>query len=102
MELIRRFNFNNVLVYADPPYLLKTRHAKQYRHEMTDEDHEELLAALTAHKGFVAISGYDSPLYNEHLKDWHKTEFSALNQLSEKRREILWTNYEPYRQYQLF
>lgn len=102
VELIRRFNFSNVLIYADPPYLLKTRHAKQYRHEMTDEDHEELLVALTAHKGFAAISGYDSPLYDEYLKSWHKTEFSAINQLSDKRKEILWTNFEPYGQYQLF
>lgn len=25
VELIRRFNYPNVLIYADPPYLLSTR-----------------------------------------------------------------------------
>lgn len=52
VELIQRFNYPNVLIYADPPYLLSTRQRrKQYRHEMTDDDHVELLEALKAHKG---------------------------------------------------
>ena len=36
LDLIRRFNYENVLIYADPPYLLETRSGKQYRHEMTE------------------------------------------------------------------
>lgn len=43
VEVIRKFNFENVLIYCDPPYVLSTRCRKQYRHEMTDEDHEALL-----------------------------------------------------------
>ena len=43
VKLIRRFNSPKVLIYADPPYLLATRHGRQYRYEMLDEDHEELL-----------------------------------------------------------
>lgn len=31
VKLIERFNFKNVLIYCDPPYMLKTRHGKQYR-----------------------------------------------------------------------
>ena len=49
VELIKRFDYENVLVYCDPPYMLETRHGKQYRHEMDKEDHEELLEALLRH-----------------------------------------------------
>src|SRR5699024_11424461 len=43
VELISRFNHPNVMIYADPPYLMGTRYGKQYKHEMTDADHGELL-----------------------------------------------------------
>lgn len=45
VDLIKRFNYPNVLIYADPPYVLSTRYGakKQYRHDMTDDDHMELL-----------------------------------------------------------
>lgn len=95
LEVISRFNFPNVLIYADPPYLLSTRHGKQYRCEMTEADHAELLEALRAHKGPVLLSGYDSDLYNENLWDWHREEISVMAQTATKRREVLWMNFEP-------
>ena len=95
LEVISRFNFPNVLIYADPPYLLSTRHGKQYRCEMTENDHAELLDALRAHKGPVLLSGYDSDLYNEKLSDWHREEISVIAQTATKRREVLWMNFEP-------
>lgn len=60
VTVIERFNYPNVLIYADPPYLLRTRHGKQYLHEMTDKDHRDLLDVLKAHKGPVLLSGYES------------------------------------------
>lgn len=36
LEVIKRFWYPNVLLYLDPPYVLGTRTAKQYKHEMTD------------------------------------------------------------------
>lgn len=95
VELISRFNFPNVLIYADPPYILGTRYGKQYRHEMTDKDHCDLLDALKAHKGPVLLSGYDSDLYNDALRTWHRAEIGTIAQTSTKRREILWMNFEP-------
>lgn len=100
-ELISRFNYANVLIYADPPYLLGTRHGKQYRCEMTDTDHRDLLDVLKAHKGPVLLSGYESRLYNEALQGWHRDEASAIAQTSTRRREILWMNFEPVEQLQL-
>lgn len=96
VELIRRFNYQNVLIYADPPYMLGTRqNRKQYRHEMTDDDHMELLEAIKAHRGPAIISGYDSDLYNRELKGWYKDGRTSFTQTASKRREILWMNFEP-------
>ena len=95
LEVIRRFNYPNVLIYADPPYLLGTRHGKQYRHEMTEADHVDLLDALKEHRGPVILSGYSSDLYNDMLKDWYRDEITTMAQTATKRREVLWMNFKP-------
>ena len=95
LEGITRFNYPNVLIYADPPYLLSTRHGKQYACEMTSNDHENLLDALLAHKGPVLLSGYDSPMYRDALRMWHREEIDVRAQTATKRREVLWMNFEP-------
>lgn len=103
VELIRRFNYQNVLIYADPPYMLGTRqNRKQYRHEMTDDDHMELLEAIKAHRGPAIISGYDSDLYNRELKGWYKDGRTSFTQTASKRREILWMNFKPAAQMDMF
>lgn len=96
VQLIREFNSPNVLIYADPPYILDSRSCKrhQYKHEMTNADHEELLEALRAHKGPVLLSGYDNPLYDERLKDWNKESIDARAQTGGKRKEVLWMNFD--------
>lgn len=102
VEVISRFNYSNVLIYADPPYLLDTRHGKQYRYEMTDAEHHDLLDVLKSHKGPVILSGYDSGMYSEALADWYKDERMALAQTSTKRQEVLWMNFEPFGQKSIF
>lgn len=97
LDLIKRFNYPNVLIYADPPYVLSTRYGakKQYRHDMTDDDHMELLEALRAHTGPVIISGYQSELYDAGLPGWYKATKKARTQTTAERQEILWMNFEP-------
>ena len=102
VELIQRFNYNNVLIYADPPYMLETRHGKQYREEMDDKAHKELLEVLKAHKGPVLISGYDSKLYDDMLQGWHREETTCYSQACSKKRAVLWLNFEPDKQMSLF
>lgn len=102
LDLIQRFNFPNVLIYADPPYLLSTRHGKQYRHEMTDDDHALLLDALLQHKGPVLLSGYASQMYEKILSGWYRHEIYVMAQTSTKRKEVLWTNFCPKKQISLF
>lgn len=99
VELIKRFNYKNVLIYCDPPYMLETRHGKQYRCEMSTEEHEELLGILIRHKGPVMISGYETELYNKMLADWNRYETKAYSQTGSKKKEVIWMNYEsPVRQ----
>ncbi len=95
VELIQRFNFPNVLIYLDPPYVLSTRCRKQYRFEMEDKDHNDLLDVCLAHKGPLILSGYDNDLYNDRLKGWHREETSCYSQIGTKTREVLWMNFEP-------
>lgn len=57
------------LHYVDPPYLPETRgKGRDYAHEMTRQDHEELLHILLGLRGAVVLSGYASSLYDDALK----------------------------------
>lgn len=95
VELIRRFNFENVLIYCDPPYVLSTRCREQYRKEMSDKEHEELLETLLQHKGPVVISGYASPLYEKILGGWHREEYENRTQSGNRKMEVIWCNRKP-------
>lgn len=103
-ELIARFNSPDVLIYCDPPYVLSTRKGKraQYRYEMSDDDHMELLDVVKRHKGPVLISGYPSELYDSELSGWNKAYTTATDQLSQIKKEVLWMNFEPLDQMKLF
>lgn len=79
---------------ADPPYLMETRCGKQYRHEMNEQDHLELLEALKQHKGSVIISGYPSGMYDRELRGWSVIHRKSYNQNSDQRTEVLWCNFE--------
>jgi DNA adenine methylase len=94
LELIRRFNYENVLIYADPPYLLETRGGKQYRFEMNEQDHMDLLSALRDHRGYVILSGYFSEMYERELKDWKIITRKSYNQNCDQRLEVLWCNFD--------
>jgi len=94
LEVIERFNYTNVFMYLDPPYVLGTRTAKQYKCEMSDGDHEELLKTILQSKANIMLSGYESEMYNEYLKDWKKISFAANAEYGLKRTETVWLNYE--------
>lgn len=95
VELIGRFKFPNVCIYCDPPYVFETRtsHVKQqYRHEMTDADHIELLEALDRHPGPVLLSGYPCQLYDDRLPHWTRRTYKANVESGRERQEVLWLN----------
>ena len=98
LEVINRFNYNNVFMYIDPPYLLGSRAGKQYKYEMTDRDHIELLEILLQSKAKVMLSGYETDMYNYYLKDWNKFLFKSCAEHGKPRTEVIWMNFETEKQ----
>lgn len=80
--------------------LIKNRNVAQgcYRHEMTDEQHLELLGVLRGLRGMVVLSGYPSELCERELADWqaHTTgaRISAGRSTAAVKTEVLWLNPE--------
>lgn len=95
LEIITKFNFKNVCIYADPPYLPSARYdTNLYECEMSEQDHVSLLEALLQHKGSVILSGYPSDLYAEMLKGWNMISQKSYNQNADRRTECIWCNFE--------
>ncbi len=99
LDLIRKYNAPDVLLYCDPPYMPQTRFgskAKTYGKEMVEEDHAALLQALKGFEGKVILSGYPCELYDEVLKGWSKQTLEVKAQMAnsgQTRLEVLWMNY---------
>jgi len=76
-KVIPRFDTEETLFYCDPPYVPSTRRSGEYRHEMTEQDHEELVDILLSIKGMAILSGYPNPIY-ERLEQagWFRKDFS--------------------------
>lgn len=86
----------DALHYVDPPYLPETRQMDHrghgYRHELTTEQHVELLRYLRAVEGMVVLSGYPAPLYDELLPDWQRRDVAGFADGGRARTECLWLN----------
>ena len=92
IKLLERYARKDVLVYADPPYIIETRTKRHYKHEMTIEDHIELLDVLDAHPGPVLLSGYAHDLYDKRLAHWRREVQVVSAEAGAKREEVLWIN----------
>ncbi len=101
LDVIRQQDGPETLFYLDPPYLPRTRTAPDvYAHEMTADDHRQLLDAVKRVQGKVMLSGYPSPLYDETLTGWARHNFDLPNNSAggrSKRRmtECVWSNFAP-------
>jgi DNA adenine methylase len=103
IEVIRGQDGSNVLMYIDPPYMPSTRVSTEvYEHEMTREQHVELLDTLAdpALKSRWMLSGYRSDLYDEYASKhkWNRHDFLIANHASGKAEkakvtENLWCNF---------
>lgn len=93
LELISRYDTEDVFMYIDPPYLHGTRKNYLYRHEMQDREHEDLLKALVKHPGKILISGYENEMYNDYLSGWNKAHKDTRAENGLARTEVLWMNY---------
>jgi DNA adenine methylase len=84
------------LIYADPPYIRETRKSKRqmYVHEMTKEQHEEMLHYFVSTTAMVAISAYKNELYDATLKGWHVKQWTVRTRGATV-QEALYMNYPP-------
>ena len=69
----------------------------EYACEMTVDEHRELAEVLNNVKGYVVLSGYASPEYDEWYRGWERVEFDATlfarsdrQRSRDKRTEVLW------------
>lgn len=99
IDVIKKYDSDETLIYLDPPYLPETRHggkASTYGVEMSYEDHLELLDLVKACKSKIVLSGYLSDLYAAELKDWKVDTVEGKSHMSnsgQPRVEVLWLNF---------
>lgn len=93
VDVMAAHDSSDTLHYVDPPYMPETRDAGgDYAHEMTIEQHAELLTFLTTLRGMVVLSGYPTALYDDGLAGWDRIERRALADGARERIEVLWLN----------
>ncbi len=102
LEVMGRFDYGDVFMYLDPPYLLNTRSGEQYKHEMTDADHEGMLKKALESKAKIMISGYASEMYDDYLRGWSRLELKSCAENGRPRTEVVWMNYENDGQMDIF
>lgn len=93
LELISRYDTDDVFMYIDPPYLFRTRKKYLYKYEMDDCEHEDLLKVLVKHPGKILLSGYENEMYNDYLSGWNKVHKNTRAENGLARTETLWMNY---------
>lgn len=98
-EVMLQHDGADTLHYVDPPYLPETRSSNlthtlraQYRHELTHDQHVEMLGFLRALTGMVVLSGYPAEAYDAGLPGWRRVERASLADGARPRREVLWLN----------
>jgi DNA adenine methylase len=95
-DVMRHHDGPKTLFYVDPPYVHATRNlrsrAAAYRHELSDQQHIELAAALRALSGMVVLSGYPCELYERLYAGWRRIERLAHADGARPRTEVLWMN----------
>ena len=99
VEVMRQHDGPETLHFVDPPYLHSTRvmnrGGRYYQHEMTEEQHSDLLSSLLELDGMVVLCGYPSDLYDARLIGWTRHEKAArisAGRGTAVRTEVVWLN----------
>lgn len=65
-QCMRDYDSPDTVFYLDPPYIDTNKGT--YKYEMSTTEHRRLIDTIFSMEGFVAISGYSNPLYDN--QDW--------------------------------
>lgn len=77
-EVVKSYDTPETLFYMDPPYVPDTRKGGDYKHELTIEDHKELVSLLLNIKGMVLLSGYRHPVYEPlEYAGWQRYDYET-------------------------
>lgn len=109
----QRNDSKKTFIYLDPPYLIvrDMQAVKKTYDVMSKKQHTKLLEFCLEAKSRILISGYASQLYDDMLGGWYKTEVKSFTTTVRNQRgrsahaktlEILWCNFKPTKQEQLF
>lgn len=111
LTIIKRYAVEGCFIYCDPPYVPSTRKSSEYKHEMTEKEHEELIEALLSAPAKIMLSGYDNELYQRlDAANWDRREFQVQCNATgrtragnyqgkgvmlkrQPRTEVVWRNY---------
>ncbi len=99
VDVMRAHDTPETLHFVDPPYMHETRvmtgSKRTYNHELSADEHSQLLDAVLDLEGFVVLSGYGSDLYHDKLDGWKisstKARISA-GRGTALREEVVWIN----------
>jgi DNA adenine methylase len=78
-KVLNEYDAPDAFFYLDPPYIRGTRRAPNvYQHEMTDEDHEDMVELLLGLKGKAILSGYAHPIYGPlECAGWKRVDYQV-------------------------
>lgn len=104
LTLIQQEDSAHTLFYLDPPYLAETRKSKKaYAHEMSVDEHKQLLDVIAKIQGRFLLSGYRSDLYDQYAttNGWRRVDIEVdlksssrtVEGKKEIRTESVWMNY---------
>lgn len=101
VKVIEQQDGDKTLFMVDPPYLHETRSTTgEYEHEMTYQQHRDLLVELKDVEGKFILCGYPSGLYDEfeHGCMWNRHTFdlpnnAASGKTKQRKQETLWCNF---------
>lgn len=84
----------DVVVYCDPPYVMRSRKCQRpyYEFEWSDADHERFLAWVALASCPVVVSGYWSDIYGARLAGWRHFSFTVGTRRG-RATEHVWCNF---------
>jgi DNA adenine methylase len=92
--VMSRYDSPETLFFLDPPYVPTTRVSGKYGHEITQDDHHELVAQLLKFKSMAVLSGYDHETYKPlERAGWKRVDYHVRTHASDyrtRRVESIW------------
>jgi DNA adenine methylase len=86
--VISRYDGPETLYFLDPPYHPATRVGGGYRHELTKQDHKELIARLRKIRGMVVLCGYNHETYKPlERAGWKRVDYHVRTHVSDYRAQ---------------